>query len=199
MVEEPGSRRVAAPDKETLSFGSRRRSRTWARPVLVAAVLAAGAGVGVLLLRPDPLPPPRAVAAVGGAGWTVTTDRAAHRSSFTFELRSTVAGPVTITGVGRSARGLQLLRTRARPRRDGSALGRPGGAPLPISVGRSSLVAVTLVYHVIGCPGLRGRSWPIPVTYQVGGSRTRTTMIDPGGGSFELAWHDALTHRACGD
>lgn len=181
---------------EQLSSGGPAPHRgRWLLVGLVVAMLVAGGVVALALSGQQASPQPQWVRF---APWEATGSEnvpTTHQASYTFQLMNLSDGSATITAVGRSGPGLDLLAVGARD----SSRRLPGFSPkLPITVGGHKTVSVTLKYKVLRCDGLRGRPWPIPVTFRNDSThKVLTQKFDPGSSSGGRWYQDLTSDGMC--
>ncbi|HEU5043938.1 MAG TPA: hypothetical protein VFT75_07380 [Nocardioidaceae bacterium] len=185
---------LTEPDQLSAGDPAPHRGR-WLLVGLVVAVLVIAGVVALVLSRQQATPQAQWVRFAPGENTGSNTIPTTHKASYAFQLMNLGDVSATITNVGRSGPGLDLLSVGAR---DSSRHLKGFSPKLPITVGGHKTVSVTLEYKVLGCDGLGGRPWPIPVTFRNDSThKVLTQKFDPGTSSGSRWYKDLTSDGMC--
>jgi DsbC/DsbD-like thiol-disulfide interchange protein len=115
-----------------------------------------------------------------GNAFRIAGDPTRMRADYRFSLTNNGTTTVTITNLGRSGAGLDLL--RVRPQRTELAPGKS--------------VTVTLTYRVSGCASVTRMAWPLPITARASG-RTTAGYVDLRSTGPHKKWQQDLSDVVC--
>ena len=128
----------------------------------------------------SPVQPPKNSPLTVELSFQLSGDTSLLETTYTFKATNFGDQSLTITSVGRSGAGLQLLHASANP-----ATVPPHGS-----------TTVTTTYRVIDCARVTRSPWPLPVTFTSAGNQS-TQLLELGSTSPDTPWQTAAADVVC--
>lgn len=127
-----------------------------------------------------PAGPPAKASLTTTLAFRVDGDTTTRETTYSFIATNFSTSAVTITSIGASRPGLQLLRATADP----------------MTVQPQGRTTVSARFRVTDCTKVTRSAWPLPITFTSAGTES-TQLLDLGGTSPETPWQVTAAEAVC--